>query len=436
MSLDIGSLSAEELASTAGASYGTTRGRCLVPGCLCYQYAGVHGGGQCAQPMCHHFPAAHFDLGPIRREDLAFGPEIGAGRFSRVYRGSYNGTDVAIKTSLSRFVAEAVREMVATEIAMLTRVHHPNVVACLGASLSTSDFVVVTGRSGVQRVDLLVPLLRHLAGSCKGAATCCRRIRREDLAFGPEIGAGRFSRVYRGSYNGTDVAIKTSLSRFVAEAVREMVATEIAMLTRVHHPNVVACLGASLSTSDFVVVTELCELGTLHSLLHSATPLEWRTTQRILVGIARGMAFLHSRGILHRDLKARPPKRDGLATHPLRDGQPISDFGMSCTRSEPTRHLQYGSPFWMAPEVISKKLFTSDFGIVVFEVATRMEPYGNAAVEENWASVMWRVSVANERPAIPKECPELLASLMKRCWSRSPGLRPPFAEIVPLLVGS
>lgn len=160
------------------------------------------------------------------------------------------------------------------------------------------------------------------------------------------LGAGAFARVYRGTYRGQEVAIKLvyvaakevahppSINAFTPftlcptaacvccsfcmELTREEVddfASEAAMLASLAHRNVVHTYGVTVLPPSLAIVMEVCGRGSLYDCLHRATspldimPRSGATTVtprqlRLCLGAARGIAWLHNRGRVHRDIKS------------------------------------------------------------------------------------------------------------------------------------
>lgn len=106
----------------------------------------------------------------------------------------------------------------------------------------------------------------------------------------------------------------------------------------------------------------------------------------------------------------------------------VADFGLSQKSYGTT-----GTPFWMAPELLrgdsSNSLETDvySFGIVLYEVFARAEPYEG----ENAQEVIRLVcdTAVNKRPSTPSDCPPRIAGLMKECLEGEPNARPTFEEI-------
>ena len=109
----------------------------------------------------------------------------------------------------------------------------------------------------------------------------------------------------------------------------------------------------------------------------------------------------------------------------------VADFGLTRFISEKKQMTQVGTPMWMAPEIIMGRKYTEKadvyaFGIILWEILTREEPY------EEKEPMQIVVEVVNEglRPTIR---PELLDSplvpLMRDCWHTEPSSRPTFEKV-------
>merc|ERR1712072_1520013 len=96
--------------------------------------------------------------------------------------------------------------------------------------------------------------------------------------------------------------------------------------------------------------------------------------------MAAGMNYLHSKSVLHRDLKSQNIWLDGKL------GCKIGDFGMSRMNSQRTMTL-CGSPLWCSPEILESKHYsygadTYSFAIILWEIFHWYEPYQEYTVME------------------------------------------------------
>lgn len=94
--------------------------------------------------------------------------------------------------------------------------------------------------------------------------------------------------------------------------------------------------------------------------------------------------------------------------------------------------LAKGTPLWMAPEVMqflefNEKADVYSFGIVLWELLTREEPFSN---HSNYSKFKRAVCERHERPPIPADCEPSLKNLIEKCWHPNPSVRPSFSQII------
>ncbi|KAJ6828555.1 putative serine/threonine-protein kinase roco7 [Iris pallida] len=171
----------------------------------------------------------------------------------------------------------------------------------------------------------------------------------------------------------------------------------------------------------------------------------------IMLQIARGMSYLHSRGIYHGDLNPRNILVKSRSSSP--EGYmlaKIANVGASPVKnSKPAAANQAaGSPcIWYAPEVLSEqeqagaasangtfkyteKADVYSFAMVCFELLTGKVPFDENHLQ---GDKMSRNIKADVRPLFPFPSPKCLVSLTKRCWQSEPTQRPSFASICRML---
>ncbi|XP_050377299.1 serine/threonine/tyrosine-protein kinase HT1-like [Argentina anserina] len=257
------------------------------------------------------------------------------------------------------------------------------------------------------------------------------------LYIGCKFASGRHSRIYRGVYKQKDVAIKLisqpEEDADLAVLLENQFTSEVALLFRLQHPNILTFVGACKKPPVFCIITEYLSGGSLRKYLHQQEPhsLPLSLVLKLALDIARGMQYLHSQGILHRDLKSE----NLLLGEDM--SVKVADFGISCLESQCGSAKGFtGTYRWMAPEMIKEKHHTKkvdvySFGIVLWELLTALTPFDNMTPEQ----AAFAVSQKNARPPLPPTCPPAVSRLINRCWSSRPAKRPHFDEIVYILEG-
>ncbi|XP_068499977.1 probable serine/threonine-protein kinase SIS8 isoform X3 [Phaseolus vulgaris] len=237
-----------------------------------------------------------------------------------------------------------------------------------------------------------------------------------ELTVGTRVGIGFFGEVFRGIWNGTDVAIKVFLEQDLTAENMEDFCNEISILSRLRHPNVILFLGACTKPPRLSMITEYMELGSLYYLIHLSgqkKKLNWRRRLRMLRDICKGLMCIHRMKIVHRDLKSANCLVNKHWT------VKICDFGLSrlMTESPMRDSSSAGTPEWMAPELIRNEPFTEkcdifSLGVIMWELCTLSRPWEGVPPER----VVY--SVANEASRL--EIPEgPLGRLISECWAES-----------------
>ncbi|XP_050919063.1 uncharacterized protein LOC127136544 isoform X4 [Lathyrus oleraceus] len=197
------------------------------------------------------------------------------------------------------------------------------------------------------------------------------------------LGEGGFGLVYRCDLeDGSKVAVKV-LKREDHHGDREFL-SEVEMLSRLHHRNLVKLIGICTELSSRCLVYELIPNGSVESHLHGVdrekNPLDWSTRVKIALGAARGLAYLHedsSPHVIHRDFKSSNILLENDFT------PKVSDFGLARTAAdEDNRHIStrvMGTFGYVAPEyaMTGHLLVKSDvysYGVVLLELLTGRKP--------------------------------------------------------------
>ncbi|KAL5841343.1 hypothetical protein ACOSQ3_011946 [Xanthoceras sorbifolium] len=265
-----------------------------------------------------------------------------------------------------------------------------------------------------------------------------------------KLGEGGFGSVYKGQLSdGTVIAVK-QLSSKSRQGNREFV-NEIGMISGLQHPNLVKLFGCCVEGNQLLLVYEYMENNCLaHALFESSTlKLDWATRQKICVGIARGLAFLHEESaikVVHRDIKA---------TNVLLDRQlnaKISDFGLAKLKEEENTHISTrvaGTVGYMAPEYalwdhLTEKADVYSFWVVALEIASGRN---NASYRAQNGCVclldfafnlqqkgnLMEIVDPNLEDKFNKEEAEKMIRVALLCSNADPAVRPTMSEVVSML---
>ncbi|KAM0919189.1 hypothetical protein ACQ4PT_008385 [Festuca glaucescens] len=260
---------------------------------------------------------------------------------------------------------------------------------------------------------------------------------RSKLLIGPRFASGAHSRLFNGIYMEVPVAVKfirqpdDEEDAELALQLEKQFNTEIATLSRLQHRNVIKLVGACSSPPVFCITTEFLSGGSLRAFLHKQEHRSLPLEKIISVGldIANGMAYIHSQGVVHRDVKPENIIFDAEWC------AKIVDFGIACEEAycDPLAN-DPGTFRWMAPEMMKhkpygRKVDVYSFGLILWEMLTGSVPYEDLTPFQ----AAFAVFDKNVRPAIPSSCPAALRVLIEQCWALQADKRPEFWQIVQLL---
>ncbi|XP_031120106.1 probable leucine-rich repeat receptor-like protein kinase At5g49770 isoform X2 [Ipomoea triloba] len=199
--------------------------------------------------------------------------------------------------------------------------------------------------------------------------------------FSEAIGVGGFGNVYKGTLsNGQMVAIKRSLQGSMQGPPEFK--SEIELLSRVHHKNVVGLVGFCFDQNEHVLIYEFMPNGTLRESLSgkSGIKLDWMRRLTIALGAAKGLQYLHdlvNPPIIHRDIKTNNILLDENLN------AKVADFGLSKSLNEhESTHVTtqikgtmgYLDPEYYLTNQLTDKSDVYSFGVVLLEIITARCP--------------------------------------------------------------
>ncbi|KAL6741670.1 hypothetical protein Aduo_014901 [Ancylostoma duodenale] len=251
----------------------------------------------------------------------------------------------------------------------------------------------------------------------------------DQVVLGKKIGEGQFGSVLEGKLKLSnrppiDVAVKMSKEEHMDfEQVKELL-KEARIMRCIIHPYIVAMHGVAVDKEPVLIVMELMTKGELKKSLQkkTSTPkqkLNW------VAEAAYGLAYLHSRNFIHRDIAARNCL---LTSNNLK----IGDFGL--TREGDIYHMATTRKLpikWIPPEIIVNNTFSfkSDvwsFGILAWEIMSN----GAIPYQGQTNAVVKEMILRGETNKFPADSNSEVAKLvLKKCWLKDPKDRCSMSEV-------
>ncbi|XP_060168733.1 probable serine/threonine-protein kinase PIX13 isoform X2 [Lycium barbarum] len=273
------------------------------------------------------------------------------------------------------------------------------------------------------------------------------------------LGEGGFGKVYKGwlderassrsSGSGTVIAVK-KLNSESLQGLEEW-QCEVNFLGTLSHPNLVKLLGYCWEDKELLLVYEFMQKGSLENHLFgrgsAVQPLPWNIRLQIVLGAARGLAFLHAseKQVIYRDFKASNILLDGSYN------AKISDFGLaklgpSASQSHVTTRVM-GTYGYAAPEYVQTghlyvKSDVYGFGVVLVEMLTGLRALDTNRPSNQHTLVEWiKPHLSNRRKLkdkmdsrlegkYPSRAAVQIAQLAFSCLGPEPKMRPSMKEVV------
>lgn len=260
---------------------------------------------------------------------------------------------------------------------------------------------------------------------------------------GELIGKGTFGKVYLAlnATTGEMMAVKqvevpytsSDKASLRQKEVIEALHSEVETLKDLDHLNIVQYLGFEALNDVYSLFLEYVPGGSVGKILQLHGRLSEPTIRSLTRQVLEGLSYLHSRGILHRDLKA-----DNLLLD-LDGVCKISDFGISKKSrniyANDAEMSMQGTIFWMAPEVIhnvvrnekqgySAKVDVWSLGCVVLEMFAGRRPWST----DEAIGAMYKLGTSRQAPPIPEDTKPYVSNVgedfLKQCFEVNPEKRP------------
>ncbi|CAN6874402.1 unnamed protein product [Brassica oleracea] len=249
---------------------------------------------------------------------------------------------------------------------------------------------------------------------------------------GKLIGRGTFGSVYVASNSETGaLCAMKEVELFPddpksAECIKQL-EQEIKLLSNLQHPNIVQYFGSEIVEDRFFIYLEYVHPGSINKYIrdHGGGTMTESVVRNFTRHILSGLAYLHSKKTVHRDIKGANLLVDASGVVKL------ADFGMAKHLTGQRADLSLkGSPYWMAPELMQAVMqkdsnpdlaFAVDIwslGCTIIEMFTGKPPWS----EFEGAAAMFKVM--RDSPPVPESMSPEGKEFLRLCFQRNPAERP------------
>ncbi|KAI7732204.1 hypothetical protein M8C21_012239 [Ambrosia artemisiifolia] len=224
---------------------------------------------------------------------------------------------------------------------------------------------------------------------------------------GEVLGEGGFGCVYRARIDENLCVAVKRLDGGSQDAIKEF-QTEIDLLSKIQHPNIITLLGYCVHDDTRLLVYELMHNGSLETQLHgpsNGSNLTWHCRMKIALDTARGLEYLHENckpSVIHRDLKSSNILLDSSFNAKLSDfGLAVMDGAQNKSNVKLSGTLGYVAPEYLLDGKLTDKSDVYAFGVVLLELLLGRRPVEKLAASQCQSIVTWAMPQLTDRSKLP-----------------------------------
>ena len=235
------------------------------------------------------------------------------------------------------------------------------------------------------------------------------------------------------SYKAEDIFLKQTVSLKIMSirkhARRELMFNEVLVLKEYQHPNIVGFFDSYLVGDNLWISSEYMRGGTLTSYI-TKRKIKFKEPQIVYIvqSLLKVLVFIHSKGIIHRDIKSDSVSltEEGIVK--------LSDFGYcgQISQEYPKRRSLVGTPHWMAPEVALSRPYGTEadiwsLGILIIEIKEKQPPHFDQGLKQ-----VMKTIADSPAPTFrdPKSASRMLIGFVAQCLEKNVLKRPSAKELL------